>query len=215
MAPETVVDPVCKMTLNPAAAAARLDHAGERFFFCSLRCRDRFAADPGSYAAPVSRPKPATCHAPAGGDCPKRRALGRAARGGALGAAGLLSLYFGVLTLASGWDFATSQFAEFWPYIVALAGGFGVQVGLFLHLHRAMHAPASGKVMATTGTTSGLAMVSCCAHYLVALLPALGATGLVGLINDYQVELFWFGLAANAAGILYMGRHLGVRLQGA
>ena len=40
-----------------------------------------------------------------------------------------------------------------------------------------------GKVMVATGTTSGAAMVSCCTHYLVNLLPVLGATGLVSFVG--------------------------------
>lgn len=126
---------------------------------------------------------------------------------GLLGAFALLLVYFGLLTALSGWTFTVDQFREFWPYIVALAIGFGVQVGLFTHLHRTLHA-ASGKVVAATSATSGLAMLSCCTHYLVTLLPALGATGLVGFVGEYQVELFWFGLAANLAGILYIGRRV-------
>jgi P-type Cu+ transporter len=43
----------------------------------------------------------------------------------------LLAIYFGVLTLISGWSFTVSQFAEFWPYIGTLALGFGTQVGLY------------------------------------------------------------------------------------
>jgi Cu+-exporting ATPase len=98
------------------------------------------------------------------------------------------------------------QFAQFWPFVIALAVGFGVQVGLYTFLRNAVHAAhGSGKVVAVSGTTSGAAMVSCCAHYLVNLLPALGATGLITLVGQYQVELFWFGLAANAAGIGYVG----------
>ncbi|OJX76752.1 hypothetical protein [Magnetospirillum sp. 64-120] len=126
---------------------------------------------------------------------------------GLLGASALLLVYFGLLTALSGWSFTLDQFREFWPYIVALATGFGVQAGLFTHLHRTLHA-ASGKVVAATGTTSGLAMLSCCTHYLVTLLPALGATGLVAFVGEYQVELFWFGLAANLAGIVYIGRRV-------
>ena len=48
-------------------------------------------------------------------------------------------------------------------------------------------------------------MVSCCTHYLVNLLPILGATGLAALVAQYQVELFWVGIAFNAAGIVYIG----------
>jgi hypothetical protein len=48
---------------------------------------------------------------------------------GAFGA--LLAVYFGVLTLVSGWSFTVNQFSEFWFYIVPLAAGFGLQVELF------------------------------------------------------------------------------------
>jgi hypothetical protein len=37
-------------------------------------------------------------------------------------------------------------------------------------------------------------------------LPVLGATGLVALVAQYQIELFWVGLAFNLAGVLYIGR---------
>jgi Cu+-exporting ATPase len=51
-------------------------------------------------------------------------------------------------------------------------------------------------------------MVSCCAHYLANLLPVLGTAGLVSLVGQYQVELFWVGIAFNAAGIAYVGSKL-------
>jgi Cu+-exporting ATPase len=47
-------------------------------------------------------------------------------------------------------------------------------------------------------------MVSCCAHYLVNVLPVLGFTGFLVVVAEYQVELFWVGLAFNAAGIIYI-----------
>ena len=56
-------------------------------------------------------------------------------------------------------------------------------------------------------------MVSCCAHYLVTLAPVIGATGLVTLVAQYQVELFWAGLAFNAAGIIYIWRQLAVAVK--
>jgi P-type Cu+ transporter len=132
-------------------------------------------------------------------------ALPAAASSGLLAAVFMLSLYFGILTLVSGWEFTLDQFNTYWPFVIALAIGFGIQVGLFMYLHRAAHAAASGRVVAATGTTSGAAMISCCTHYLVNLLPALGATGLVSFIGQYQSELFWFGIAANLAGIAYIG----------
>jgi Cu+-exporting ATPase len=44
-------DPVCGMTVDPAKAAARIDHAGKSYFFCSKRCAERFSADPAKFLA--------------------------------------------------------------------------------------------------------------------------------------------------------------------
>lgn len=121
----------------------------------------------------------------------------------------LLAFYFGVLTLVSGWKFTWDQFSEFWYYIVALGAGFGLQVALYFQLRQLVHqAKDSGTVLATSGTTSTAAMISCCAHYLVNLAPVLGATGLITFAAQYQVELFWVGLAFNGAGIAYIGNKL-------
>lgn len=117
----------------------------------------------------------------------------------------LLAVYFAVVGLISGMDFAREQFADFWYFIVPLTLGFGIQVGLFIHLKDLVgkHG-ASGKVVAVSGTTSTAAMVSCCSHYLVNILPVLGVTGFLTVVAEYQIELFWLGLLFNGAGILYV-----------
>jgi Cu+-exporting ATPase len=117
----------------------------------------------------------------------------------------LLIVYFGVVSLISGRNFALEQFSSFWYFIVILALGFGIQVGLYTYLKELVgHLDASRKVVAVSGTTSTVAMVSCCAHYLTNILPILGATGALALVAQYQVELFWLALVFNAAGILYI-----------
>lgn len=115
----------------------------------------------------------------------------------------LLIFYTVILTLVSGFGFMLEQFLSFWYFIVPLAIGFGVQIGLFSYL-RQMHKKMSAGMVATTGTTSTLSMISCCAHYLVNLLPILGVTGIITLISTYQIQLFWVGIAFNLAGIIYM-----------
>ena len=121
----------------------------------------------------------------------------------------LLAVYFGVLTLVSGWTFTLSQFSEFWYYIVPLAAGFGLQVALYTRLRQlVLQSRESRTMMAASGTTSTAAMISCCAHYLVNIAPVLGATGLVTFATQYQVEFFWVGLAFNAAGIAFIGNRL-------
>lgn len=104
----------------------------------------------------------------------------------------LLAVYFGVVSLISGWRFTLEQFASFWYFIVALALGFGIQVGLYTYPRQLVGSQGmSGKMVAASGTTSTAAMISCCAHYLVNILPILGVTGFVTLIAQYQIQLFW------------------------
>ncbi len=117
---------------------------------------------------------------------------------GILAALILLAVYFAVTTFVSGWSFALNQFSQFWYYLVTLAVGFGIQVGLYSYLK------TSGRVLAVSGATSTAAMVSCCAHYLVNFLPILGAVGIITVISQYQIQLFWVGLMFNFAGIAYM-----------
>lgn len=118
----------------------------------------------------------------------------------------LLAVYFGALTLVSGWSFTVSQFTQFWYYILLLAAGFGLQVALFIRLRDLVQLSKHSKtVIAASGTTSTAAMISCCAHYLANVAPVLGATGMVAFAAQFQVELFWIGLLFNAAGIAYVG----------
>ncbi len=128
---------------------------------------------------------------------------------GALAFGAMLAVYFGALTAVSGWSFTVQQFSEFWYYVLPLAAGFGLQVALYLQLRQVIsRARNTGTVLAASGTTSTAAMVSCCAHYLTNVAPVLGATGLVAFAAHFQVELFWLGLAFNAAGIAYVGNRL-------
>ena len=128
---------------------------------------------------------------------------------GALAFAIMMAVYFGVLTLVSGWDFTLSEFLRFWPYVVALALGFGLQIALYVHLRQQLaHHHGGGGMLVASGTTSTAAMLACCTHYLTNVLPIIGAAGLVTLAAEYQVELFWVGLAFNAAGIVFVGSRI-------
>ena len=125
---------------------------------------------------------------------------------GVIGALGLLAIYFSMLTVVSGRDFALMQFFDFWPFVISLAIGFGIQIGLYSYLKKAISQHcASGKVVAVSGATSTTAMISCCAHYLANILPVVGAAGVVTFVGQFQIQMFWFGLALNVAGILYIG----------
>jgi len=53
-------DPVCGMTVDPATAKHRAEHAGDSYFFCSARCRERFTTEPARYLTPSTvAPQPA------------------------------------------------------------------------------------------------------------------------------------------------------------
>ena len=122
-----------------------------------------------------------------------------------LASAILLGVYFTVLTLVSGWSFAQSQFEIFWYFIVSLSIGFGIQIALYQYIKSLVHSgQGMGKVVGVSGTTSTAAMISCCAHYLVNLVPILGVTGLVTFAAQYQVKLFWVGILFNIIGIGYI-----------
>jgi Cu+-exporting ATPase len=54
----TVLDPVCGMTVDPSTARNKIGQDGKTFYFCSERCRTKFAEDPAKYAH--GKTKPAT-----------------------------------------------------------------------------------------------------------------------------------------------------------
>ncbi len=43
------VDPVCGMAVDPATASHKVEHGGRTFYFCSDRCRTKFAEEPARY----------------------------------------------------------------------------------------------------------------------------------------------------------------------
>ncbi|MFZ2006631.1 MAG: heavy metal translocating P-type ATPase [Stellaceae bacterium] len=45
-------DPVCGMSVDPAAARHRAEHRGRPYFFCDARCKERFVAEPAKFLAP-------------------------------------------------------------------------------------------------------------------------------------------------------------------
>ena len=105
----------------------------------------------------------------------------------------------------SGWVFAQDQFKSYWYFIVSLTVGFGIQITLYQYIKNLVHnGQGMGKVVGVSGTTSTAAMISCCAHYLVNLVPILGVTGLATFAAQYQVKLFWVGIFFNIAGVAYM-----------
>jgi Cu+-exporting ATPase len=76
------IDPVCGMSVEPASAAGSHTHAGQTYYFCSLPCRDRFAADPARYLSVQASPPAMPASAAVGQwTCPMHPEIVRAGPG--------------------------------------------------------------------------------------------------------------------------------------
>jgi len=102
-----------------------------------------------------------------------------------------------------------SQFSLLQPWMSILIIGFGIQFGLFWLLRKGYRFSIHDKhdAVVTTGTSttvSGMAMVACCAHHAVELLPILGLSAAALFLSAYQEQLLIFGVVTNAIGIVMM-----------
>jgi len=121
----------------------------------------------------------------------------------------LVGLYLGLVSGAQGFGHARELLWSDRYFVAAIAGGFGLQVGLFVYVRRIISHRAQGSAAAATaaGTgTSTVAMVACCAHHVTEALPVLGLSGAAIFLNDYREWLMAAGLAVNALGVAFMLR---------
>lgn len=125
---------------------------------------------------------------------------------GLAGSAGLLLLFFGVLSIANSPMHAVTQFFSGWYWILALTLGFGTQVGLYVWMQNQFLGSTGvvGKEIAATGTVSGTSMAACCAHHLSDVLPLLGIGALSLFLNRFQLSFIVVGVFSNLLGIIYM-----------
>jgi hypothetical protein len=118
----------------------------------------------------------------------------------------LIIVYLGLIVWAEGFTHALEQTFELWYWVLALAGGFGIQAGLFSFIRqgiRERRAAATGSV-AASGTVSAGSMAACCAHHLSDVLPLLGLSGLATFLVNYQVFFIIVGVLSNIVGITIM-----------
>ena len=128
---------------------------------------------------------------------------------GILAGAALLGVYLGVISLAQGPAHALEQLGADAPFVGLIAAGFGTQIALFVELRRIdrQHRAGAAVTAASTGT-SGAAMLACCAHHVVDLLPLVGLSAAAVFLDAYRTPLLLLGLAMNALGIVVIGRQL-------
>jgi Cu+-exporting ATPase len=76
----TAIDPVCGMTVTIKPDSRVAEHAGQTYYFCSAKCREKFVAEPAGYVEPKQGP---TVAAPQGTQwtCPMHPEIVRHAPG--------------------------------------------------------------------------------------------------------------------------------------
>ena len=134
---------------------------------------------------------------------------GRTIAVGALAALALLATDLGIISLAQGPGHAVDQLASDARFVGLISAGFGTQIALFVELRRIdrRHRAGAAVTAASTGT-SGAAMLACCAHHVVDLLPLVGLSAAAVFLDAYRTPLLLLGLAMNALGIVVIGRQL-------
>lgn len=129
-------------------------------------------------------------------------------RAGLLGTISLLLFYFLTMTLLSrSVGAAWEQFQNLWWIMIPLSVGFGIQLGLYTKLRRAIQSRAK-KMMVGSTATSSAAMVACCAHHLTDVLPLVGLSALSVFLSSYQIPILVGSLIINLIGIRIMLNHL-------
>jgi hypothetical protein len=125
---------------------------------------------------------------------------------GLLGSIGLLVVWLGVLTFTESFSHALQQFNDFGPWIIILSGGFGLQLGLYSFIKSCLKKKKGGataEVAATGGISTG-AMIACCAHHLVEILPIIGLGAAAVFLVNYQLPFIGLGIFSNLVGIAMM-----------
>lgn len=100
---------------------------------------------------------------------------------------------------------ATEIIRKYFILFILLIGGFGFQVGLWVYF-KSLSAISCSTTVAS-GSVAGISMILCCSHYLLNILPFLGA--LVGMsalasLSKYTVYFLLFGILSNIVGISVM-----------
>jgi hypothetical protein len=133
----------------------------------------------------------------------------RSVAAGLMGASALLGVYLGIISLAQGVEHAFAQLASDAIFVGLIAAGFGTQVALFVELRTLDRRHRASAAVTAAGTgTSAAAMLACCAHHLVEVLPIVGLSAAAVFLNAYKTPLFLVGIGMNGVGIVVIARQL-------
>jgi len=128
---------------------------------------------------------------------------------GLAGAALLVGIYFGVVSWAESPQHAAGLFWQDRWIVIPMILGFGVQAALYTILKKRLYVTVtnlgpSGPMTGAAGTTSAVAMVACCAHHVVDVLPILGLTAAAAFLAHYRLAFMIMSLGTTLAGIGFM-----------
>ncbi len=123
---------------------------------------------------------------------------------GIAGACVLLAVYLVILSVFQSPSHALEQLRQDAWFVGLITAGFGIQVGLFVHLRTNIQSATSAAVPAGSGAVSTAAMAACCAHHLVDVLPLLGLTAAVVFLDQYRDWIMFAALLMTAFGVAYM-----------
>lgn len=123
---------------------------------------------------------------------------------GMLAGLGLLLFYLGIVSFFQGIEFALLNLKSLWYLIFPLAAALGIQIGIYSSIkHTAMTNATAG----VSGGVSGGSMIACCSHFLLNVIPLIGASGIAVFLTAYQKWFLGFGISVNLVGIGILWKH--------
>ncbi len=115
----------------------------------------------------------------------------------------VVAINFVVLYLLNFPLMATEIIKKYFILLILLIGGFGLQIGLFTYFN-GLNAISCSTTVASGGIST-VSMILCCSHYLLNILPFLGAVvGISGLtaLSKYTLQFLIIGVISNIFGIV-------------
>jgi len=114
----------------------------------------------------------------------------------------VLAINWIVLALLNYPLMAIDIISKYYVLLIFLIGGFGLQVGLFTYFH-SLNAISCSTTVASGGV-SAVSMILCCSHYVLNILPFLGAVAGISVLTTlsrYTPYFLIFGIFSNVLGI--------------
>ena len=126
-----------------------------------------------------------------------------------MGSVFIAALYLGLVSWAESFQHALQYFWQDRWIVIPIILGFGIQTGLYVILKKRLFVPVSntgpsGVLTGTSGATSTMAMVACCAHHVTDVLPILGLTAAATFLAQYRTAFMLVGLGMTLLGISVM-----------